>query len=165
MQRLEQRLATRKLEVYQPALDFLRQMLDDPKSIKADEFRRKFSEFAGWLAIVGSDEAVRSFGHFMQGTFNDAPPNVLLRLYAEFQLSARRDMGDPESGLTSLDMWALRLNDLYKPDGERLRGDLIRPFADVCREHSWTCPWEHDEVASDPGGGTPAQLGGPAGSG
>lgn len=51
---------------------------------------RMFQTFSAWIGIVGSDEAVRAWSSLIQSTFHDAPPVVMLRLYADFQLAARR---------------------------------------------------------------------------
>ncbi len=61
------------------------------------EMIERLSEFASWISIFGSDDAVKSFHNFMQGAFHAAPAPITLRLYADFVLAARRDMGDPRN--------------------------------------------------------------------
>jgi hypothetical protein len=129
------------LEVYQPILDYLRESLDDADNIDVEVMKEKLGAFSGWVAIVGSDEAVRAFGHYMQGGFSDAPPLILMRLYAEFQLTARRDLGDPESELNPMDVWTMRINDLLTEEGKVLRDTLTLPFGRACAMHAWRCPW------------------------
>jgi hypothetical protein len=141
LQRLEQRIAGRKLEVYEPILDYLRESLRDADNIDADEMTSKLSKFSGWVAIVGSDAAVRAFGNHMQGAYNDAPGLVAMRLYADFLLAARRDLGDPASQLTGLDVWAMQINDLYSTDGKVLRDTLTLPLERACALHEWVPPW------------------------
>ena len=145
LQFLEQRLAQRKNDVYQEQIDLLGRMLgpaeqrvglDDAKTMQ------KFQEFSAWIGIVGSDEAVRSWANLMQSTFHDAPPVVLLRLYAEFQLAARRDLGDPDTSLTAPELMAIRIKDLY--DDPIYFTAMTAPFAEVCTAHSWAIPWEQD---------------------
>lgn len=75
----------------------------------------------------------------MQGAFHDAPGHITLRLYAEFVLAARRDMGDSSSQATPADVLGLRLNDLYKDPKIRLIAEL--PFDELCREYDWSIPW------------------------
>lgn len=146
MQRLEQRLATRKLHVYEPILDYLRKSLDDADNIDHKEMADKLSAFGGWVSIVGSDDAVRAFGHHMQGAYNDAPPFIAMRLYAEFLLAARRDLGDPSTDLTPLDVWTAKINDLYSSEGRALRRALTLPLEDAFSEQTWDCPWLRTET-------------------
>lgn len=133
LQLLEQRLAQRKNEVYQEQIDLLGQLLT-PAGQRAEldeaETMEKFQKFSAWIGIVGSDEAVRAWSHLMQSTFHDAPPPVLLRLYAEFQLAARRDLGDPDTALTPIDLMAVRIKDLY--DNPTYHAAMSAPVNEVC---------------------------------
>jgi type II secretory pathway pseudopilin PulG len=150
LQLLEQRLAQRKNEVYQEQIDLLGQMLA-PVGQRADldeaETMQKFQKFSAWIGIVGSDEAVRAWANLMQSTFHEAPPVVLLRLYAEFQLAARRDLGDPDTALTPIELMAVRIKDLY--DDPTYHAAMAAPFADVCASVDWPIPWEQDPSADD----------------
>lgn len=155
LQLLEQRLAQRKNEVYQAQIDLLGHMLA-PVGQRADlddaDTMEKFQQFSAWIGIVGSDEAVRAWSNLMQSTFHDAPPVVLLRLYAEFQLAARRDLGDPDTALTPIELMAVRIRDLY--DDPTYHGAMADPFADVCASVGWPIPWEQVPTDGDEGGGT-----------
>ena len=111
----------------------------------------KFQKFSAWAGIVGSDEAVRAWSNLMQSTFHDVPPVVLLRLYAEFQLAARRDLGDPDAILTPIELMAARIKDLY--DDATYHAAMVAPFADVCASVDWPVPWESDPSAGGGGGG------------
>lgn len=59
----------------------------------------------------GVDDAVARYEHFMQSTYKDAPAPVLLRLYADFVLAARKDMGDPETQLTVEHILGMKIKD------------------------------------------------------
>jgi hypothetical protein len=97
------------------------------------------SDFGAWVGIVGSDDAVRAFHNMMQGAFHNAPAQVTLRLYAEFLLAARRDMGDNLSTLTGAELLGIRVNDLYDTP-ENL--DMARmSFDELCAKHGWNPPW------------------------
>lgn len=154
LQLLEQRLAQRKNEVYQEQIDLLGRMLgpvDQRTGLDDAETMQKVQAFSAWIGIVGSDEAVRAWSHLMQSTFHDAPPVVLLRLYAEFQLAARRDLGDPDTSLTAIELMAVRIKDLY--DDPAYYAAMAAPFSEVCAANAWTIPWEQDPRAE---GATPS---------
>jgi hypothetical protein len=69
-----------------------------------------------------------------------------MRLYAEFLLAARRDLGDPNTQLTPLDVWAPKINDLYALEGLELRRALTLPLEDAISEQAWDCPWLRTET-------------------
>lgn len=140
---LEQRLALRKHEVYQPIINFLGGMLDPElaASMSQEEVKTKLGDFARWVVIVGSDDSVRAFRNLMQGTFHAAPPALLLRLFADFQLAARRDMGDAETEITPVDVLGMRINDLYAAGGVLFTA-LSLPFGEACAAFGWSIPWE-----------------------
>lgn len=129
--------------MYQPVINFLGGMLDPEvaASMSPEEVKTKLGDFARWVVIVGSDDSVRAFRNLMQGTFNSAPPVLLLRLFADFQLAARRDMGDPETEITPVDVLGMRINDLYS-DGGDLYTVLSLPFDEACAAVGWLIPWE-----------------------
>ncbi len=148
LQLLEQRLAQRKNEVYQDQIDLLGRMLgpaDQRADLDDSETLKKFNEFSAWIGIVGSDAAVRAWSQLMQSTFHSAPPVVMLRLYAEFQLAARRDLGDPDTGLTAVELMAVRIRDLY--DDDTYYSAMTLPLADVCAKAAWEIPWERSAIA------------------
>jgi len=155
LQLLEQRLAQRKNEVYEEQIDLLGRMLA-PVGRRTDlddaETMQKFQRFSAWIGIVGSDEAVRAWSNLMQGTFHDAPSVVLLRLYAEFQLAARRDLGDPDTALTPTELMAVRINDLY--DDPIYHAAMAAPFVDVCASVDWPIPWAQDPSVDGGGRGS-----------
>lgn len=151
---LEDRVSERKYEVYRPMIDSLARMLDPGLGTKPSEaeMRERLTEFAGWVGVFGSDEAVLAFRNFMQGTFADAPASVILRLYSDFQLAARRDMGDPQTKLAPADLIAMRINDLYTGDSA-MYDAMTLPFEEACRRANWNPPWLKGQESREPGGG------------
>ncbi|WP_432745252.1 hypothetical protein H7827_13270 [Streptomyces sp. JH002] len=140
---LEQKVSERRYGTYKPMIDLLANVLD-PEAVKeivanGEKFRKDVAEFAAWISIYGSDEAVDGFHNFMQSTYHNAPPGVLLKLYAEFVLSARRDMGNPETELSVSRVLGMRIKDIY---GSELLKSVDRPLAAVCRENDWVPPWQ-----------------------
>lgn len=153
---LEDRVSGKKQEVYQPMIDFLGAALDKRTSSKipTDEYADRLSQFSRWVVIVGSDEAVRAFHNLMQATYAGAPAPLLLRLFADFQIAARRDMGDPDTEVTALEVMGMRVNDLYTGD-PTLKTLMTVPFEEACQRQGWKIPWldgdpsDDDENASD----------------
>ena len=108
------------------------------------ELLKRTKDFAGWVCVFGSDEAVETYSKFMQGSYHSAPPQVLVMLYAEFVLAARRDMGDPDTSVSLEDILSIRIKDLYSDQQHQFRRAITQPFADVCRESGWDIPWVRD---------------------
>lgn len=140
LRRLEERVAEQKYSVYKPMLELIRDMLDKTRKgqVTPKETMRKIGDFATWVTIFGSDEAVLAFRNFMQASFHDAPTRVAIRLYSDFVLAARRDMGDPNTKLHGADALALRINDLYE---KGFHVDDALPLEEVFRKYGWTAPW------------------------
>lgn len=134
---LESRISDKKYDVYKPMINLIRDMLDQ-RSIDDEDSRSKISDFATWVAIYGSDEAVRAFRNFMQAAFHSAPPIVLMKLYSEFVLAARRDIGQAETKITELDFLGARIRDLHQSD---LLIGIGRPLLEICADHGWSPPW------------------------
>lgn len=140
----ERQLAGKRAEVYKPFLETLQRVFDqikDPKAkVDQDKLVKTLSDFATWLTIYGSDDSIRAFQRFMQGAYNDAPPNVTLRHHYDLRLAARRDLGYAETEITSLDLAAVRITDLYKTDKQLDVFRLSRP--DLYEREGWTPPWQ-----------------------
>ena len=139
LRRLEDRVSTRKAKVYEPIIETLDLLVSgrppDDSDTRVNEFRR-------WVAIYGSDEANRAFWRFMQSTYVSAPAPILTRMYVEFVLEARRDLGDDQTKLTPVDYFASKITDLFTDDDptyyEAVTADLDVLFA----QHNWIPPWE-----------------------
>ena len=140
---LEARIAERKFEIYQPMIELLRKLLDpkDAIAVLADEdaYRASISKFAAWIAIYGSDEAITYFQRFMQCTYRQATPAIMVRMYAEFVLAARRDMGYPDTRITGEEIFGIRLKDVYEP---KWLEAMTMPLADLYAREDWDAPWE-----------------------
>lgn len=138
---LEARLADKKYEVYRPMIAMLGEaFVASGKKNPENEFSvEKVSEFALWIGIYGSDEAVRTYRNFMQSAFHDPPAELSLRIYADFVLAARRDMGLPATDLTALEILGTRLNDLYK--SAKYYDAASLPFDELCAQYKWQQPW------------------------
>jgi len=140
---LEDRISERKYNVYKPMIDMLRDLLDPKKSKDMAKdtslASSQIADFAIWVRIYGSDGAVAAFHNFMQAAFHDPPSFVLLRLFADFVLAARRDMGYPDTQATRAQVLGMRVNDLYSQ--QQFIDIITKPFDEICREANWTPPW------------------------
>lgn len=129
----EARLAERKYAMYRPMIEMLREMFTTDK-LPTPEQQAQKEEFATWIGVFGSDEAVLAFDRFMQ-MFQDQlypPVEVQHWLYANFLLAARRDIGYPNTALERRHMLGLRLSDVYQ------RPNLFaESFDDLCRRVGW----------------------------
>lgn len=81
------------------------------------DYKRTAFEFS----LIGSDDVVKSFNNMMQHLYSTDPseggtpdPGGLLRLWGEFLLEIRKDVGDPKTKLTSTDMLRGQIRDIDK---------------------------------------------------
>ncbi len=164
LQRLESRVSAQKFEAYSPILSvfdlLLRQGSKDSQEVQLKLFEA-VHHFQTWGVVYASDEAVTAFGRLMQATFHGgAPETVILRLYADFALAARRDMADSTSSTTIAEILQPRIGDLYF---DPRMTDVLLPFDVLAEREGWEPPWNRlvasaardlsaipDTAASDP---------------
>jgi len=143
---LENRISQRKYETYQPMIELLRDLLDPARSQaligSRENFLDKIADFSAWIGVYGSDGAVRAFHNFMQAVYHNPPVPVLMRLYADFLVAIRRDIGNPDTEIGRTDLLGLRINDLYDLGGGEIYVSLTSSFDEVCRTADWPVPWE-----------------------
>lgn len=142
---LENRLDSRKYEVYKPMLDLLRSFFDSSNAAartkaptEADALR-KIGDFAAWISIYGSDEAIYAFRNMMQAIFHAPPAAITMRLYYEFVLASRRDIGHSTTAISAMDLMGMRLSDLYDLRSSHDMG--ARTLEELASDHGWEIPW------------------------
>lgn len=142
---LEARNAEKKHDTYEPMIDLLSQMLDkeNAKRLTADNkvLRDRMTRFDAWVAIYGSDDAVRAWHNFRQGAFHSAPPMIFMRLYSDFVVAARMDMGSPNSDLSPEELLGIRITDIYTNDQNDLRAALTLKWTEIEGRFGWEVPW------------------------
>lgn len=132
---LESRISEKKYEVYQPMINLIRDILAR-KATDQDELTRTLENFSTWIGIYGSDEAVEVFHNFMQAAYSDAPWTIQLRLYGDFLLAARKDMGYPETSVQREHLLGMRITDIYT------HHDVIdQSFEEIADRQNWKAPW------------------------
>jgi hypothetical protein len=141
---LEKRLATSRLEVYKPMIETMGEVFlpaelktEQEKRRQLDQFMKATKSFLTWVQVYGSDETIRVYHHMMQAAFHDAPNPVNLRLYAQFLLAARRDLGDSSTAIDLVDLLGMRITDIY----ETLADDLRLSDDEFYRKVGWKPPW------------------------
>ncbi|MEV5962742.1 hypothetical protein AB0L70_13325 [Kribbella sp. NPDC051952] len=120
---LENRLAEKKYSTYQPMTDTFSKMIDPrmAKALRTDDLLEEFRKFDAWIAIYGSDDALQAWHNFRQGSYHDAPALVLMRLYSDFVMAARRDMGNPDTSVSGFEVIGMRISDLYSETATDLK--------------------------------------------
>ena len=140
---LDERNSARKYETYQPMIELLRDALTSAQPGKEPPSNeivlQRTSEFATWIAIFGSDEAVTAFRNYLQAAYHDAPGPVGLRLYADFVVAARKDIAWPSTAVTALELLGLRINDLHDELQNYEMATL--PLEQLAAREGWTVPW------------------------
>jgi hypothetical protein len=149
---LERRQSESRAEVYAPlieALFRLWEIMKDGADADPERFEREVlvdvRRFNHWVQIYGSDEAVRMSLRFMQALFHDPPTQVVIRMIGDLILTARRELGYPDTSIGPVEILGMRINDIYE-DEVVLRA-LTDPFDVVAARLGWVPPWTHGAPA------------------
>jgi hypothetical protein len=147
LRRLEERVAARKYDIYKPMIELLRDMIDPvkgPQLAQDKEVPGRLGDFASWISIYGSDDAVDAYHKFMQGAYHNAPPEIVMRLYLDFVLATRRDLGYEDTRVSGAAILGIRVNDIY--DDAKFYRIVTLPFEELCTQLNWTAPWTRPPV-------------------
>jgi hypothetical protein len=141
---LERRLVTSRLESYKPIMEVMYSYLDPGNLTPQQEKQRNdklltaMKTFALWGMTYASDETVQVFHRMMQASMHNAPPTVLIRMFGQFFLAARRDLGDSSTKVGIVDLLGIRLKDIY----ETGMADQLRLSDDeFYAKQGWKPPW------------------------
>jgi hypothetical protein len=152
---LENRISERKYQVYKPMLEMFGDALSPSSSqmkLSSEEIQKRLNEFFLWFSVYGSDDGVIAYHRVTQAAFNSAPSFVTSRLYVEFFLAARRDIGQSDTQIGPAEIIGMKVNNLYaNTDYYRTMTD---PLDEVYRRYNWTPPWTLPD--SDPPGLPPS---------
>jgi hypothetical protein len=97
-----------KRSMYAPLVDMLERMFTTSDLPTQEELRHK-RHFDTRVNVYGSDGVVRTYSRFMQSMPLDPPPDLQFRLYADFLLEIRKDIGDPHSTVDRMQILGPRL--------------------------------------------------------
>jgi len=133
---LEQRVAEKKAELYDPVITLLGDLLTPERSDKAKKrMGDVMADFQPLVTLWGSDEVNEAFFRFRASASADPPPKVTMRLVADFLLAVRRDVAWPDSEIDGLHTVGSRINDLHK-DIETVMA-LTKPLDEVFEMTGW----------------------------
>lgn len=158
LRRLDSRVQEARVKAYSPMLKALSDLLSktgDEKTIAqakkdSEHLLRVMNEFWREALVYASDDCQRAFGRMMQGAYGDAPGPVIMRLYAEFVIAARRDLGDESSLLTPTEVFAPKLTDLFTAKDSDVFGFDRGTFSALAARHRWPVPWAGSLLAHRP---------------
>jgi hypothetical protein len=149
---LENRNSERKYEMYKPIIELLGQALSLGETSPLSEVEQKkvFLDFTTWVSIYGSDGTMIAYHNLRQAVFmasdnvpassDKVPAAILARLYVDFILAIRRDIGYPDTSIGIHEILGIRVADLYVIDNMA----LTLPFEKLCEREKWTPPWTGD---------------------
>jgi hypothetical protein len=130
------RISEQKRSMYAPVVDMLERMFTSSDLPTQDELRHK-RHFDTWVNVYGSDGTVVAYSRLMQALPLAPPADIQFRLYADFLLEVRKDIGDPHSTVDRMQILGPRLDALS--DSRSLTDPDL---AGVCRRLGWTPPWQ-----------------------
>lgn len=143
---LETRISDRKYDVYKPMINYLRVLTQKGATTEQVDAAEKFTDFSTWIGIYGSDGAVKAFHNLMQAAYQNPPPAILLRLYGDFMVEARKDMGYPDTTVQYEHLLGMKINNIYESSNLT---DLS--FETICHRLNWQPPWQsHSMVSREP---------------
>lgn len=124
-----------KRDMYVPLVDMLERMFTSDEVPTEEEMKHK-RRFDTWVNVYGSAGAVAAYSRFMQALPTQPPGDIQFRLYADFLLEVRKEMGDPTGNVDRMQILGPRMANLKD------RTTLTNPDLDaVCRRAGWTPPW------------------------
>lgn len=131
----QDRISERKRGMYEPVVDMLDRMFTTDELPTPEEVRHK-RRFDTWVNLYGSEATVRAYSRLMQALPHHPPADIQIRLYADFLLAVREDIGNPEGALDRTQILGPRLGPLQD------RASLTDPdLTAVCRRAGWPPPW------------------------
>lgn len=144
LRQLEERLSAKKIEMYEPLLQHLGDLLTKKPGAE-QRSEAVMRDFMSLVVVYGSDEVLTAFSRFRAASAAAPPAPIILRLTADLFAAIRVDLAGT-SRATGLELVGMRISDIYSPGGTLL-GALRDPFEDVCARESWAPPWI---VAAEP---------------
>ena len=138
---LEERLAQRKYELYEPILTAFGTMMTPGRTDEGVKLAEAaMPPFLNFVTIWGSDEALRAFHRYRIASSAKPPTEIIMRLVADFLVASRRDLADDASTVTGVEVLGIRMNDLYQMP--TFLEAFTLPFEELARKHKWSPPWE-----------------------
>lgn len=142
---LEERVAERKYDLYQPFLKSLGDTLTPSRKEQAVKGQEDaMADFQSFVTVWGSDEVVEKFYRFRVASAGNPPSLVIMRLMSDFLLAVRRDIAWPGTELDGMHMIAMRINDIdERPDMKRA---LTMPLDELFAWQKWEPNFEPRDI-------------------
>ncbi|MFD0557628.1 hypothetical protein FB566_2911 [Stackebrandtia endophytica] len=130
-----ERLVEQKREMYEPIVDLLGKMFTSDVLPTPQQQLHK-QRFDTWVNLYGSDGVIEAYSRFLIAMPTGPPAEIQFRLYADFLLEVRKDMGHVDTTASRIQILGPQL--LNFPD----KSSLTDPdLAAVCRRAGWNPPW------------------------
>ena len=149
LRQLEDRLSAKKIEMYEPMLRALGNMLtpDEVKKKLTGEARQRallsaeeaLPQFMNEAVVYASDEVLRAFARFRLAAGSGCSTMITVRLVADFMIAVRRDVVGSTTDATGLELLGVRINDLFSQP-EFIEA-ITHPVDELARRYDWTPPW------------------------
>ncbi|MEU6520519.1 hypothetical protein [Streptomyces sp. NPDC046978] len=133
----QERISERKFEIYEPVVDLLGRMFtSDHVPTRQEQQRKRY--FDNWVGVYGAEGTVRAYSRLMQAVSHQPypPGDIQVRLYTDFLLEIRDDIGAPDGRISRREILGARQVNLSDPTS-LTDHDLDA----VCRRAGWTPPW------------------------
>lgn len=138
---LEDRVAQKKYDVYEPLLQNLGDLLTPSRSAAAAKKTEDVvADFQTFVTVWGSDEVVETFYRYRAAANVSPPSEVVMRLVADFLVAVRRDVAWPETRIPNLYAIAMRINNLH--EHPQMTEALAMPLTELFKKYEWTPPFE-----------------------
>lgn len=141
---LEDRVAQKKYDLYQPFLQTIGDLLTPHRNeAAAAKLEDAIADFQTFVTVWGSDEVVETFYRYRLSA-NGSPPNVIpIRLMSDFLLAVRKDVAWPDTRISNLHPIGMRINDL--PDHPEMTEALQLPLKELFAREGWAAPFDVPE--------------------
>lgn len=137
---LEDRVAQKKYDLYQPLLQHLGDLLTPSRSAAATKKTEDvIADFQTFVTVWGSDEVVETFYRYRASANVPRPNVIVMRLVADFLIAVRKDVAWPETQIPNLYAIAMRINDLH--EHPEMTEALAMPLTELFKKHEWTPPF------------------------
>lgn len=138
---LEERVAQKKYEMYQPMLKVIGDMLTPSRNEQAlKSLEDVLADFQTFVTVWGSDEVVEAFYRYRKSASVDTPVVINMRLMSDFLLAVRKDVAWPGTNLDARHVICIRINDMDKHP--ELEGQLLMPLEKLISENKWDAPFD-----------------------
>lgn len=138
---LEDRVAQKKYELYQPFLQTLGDLLTPSRNAAASaKLEDVIADFQTFVTVWGSDEVVETFYRYRSAANTSPPTLVIMRLMADFLVAVRRDVAWPETRIINLHAIGMRISDLS--EHPEMIEALAIPLNELFDREGWSAPFD-----------------------